>query len=1094
MKEAKNQKRLFFNRFILMSLAVFITFGTLSAQVKSVSGIVKDESGEAIIGASVLVKGTGIGTVTDIDGKYKLNIPANGKILVFSYIGMTKQDVPISGSVLNITLKSDSKNLDEVVVVGYGTQKKRDLTGSISSVSEKALRDIPVATAAEAITGKLPGVQVTTTEGSPDAEIKIRVRGGGSITQSSTPLYIVDGFFKDDIKDIAPSEIQSIDVLKDASSTAIYGSRGANGVIIITTKSAEAGKLTISYSGYVGIKDVSKTLDVLSPYQFAQKQYERAVWDGNVASEYENYFGNYSDIDLYKSMKGTNWQNKTFGNTGITQNNSVSLGGGSKKIKYNATYSHINDKAIMYMSNYKRDNFGVKLNYQPINCLIFDFSTRFAGTTINGAGANDQTGTEKSTSDSRVKNAVIYTPIPLKNITTTDDDADALANLYSPLTTTQDNNRYQRTNDFNANFGATVNISKDLSFRSTFGYTDVAKDDKRFFGLTTYYVTTGALKRDNAFAPATFRTQTNTNTLQNSNYFTYKKDNLFEGQNLNLVLGQETYIVSSDYIFTDIEAFPKTYMSSEAWGNPADGTTVANKHTYNPDYRKFSYFSRLNYDIKDRYLLALSVREDASSKFIESRGGFFPSVSAGWRITEESFMQGTKDWLSNLKLRGGYGQAGNDFIPNSVFGRYYSSSYSAYLPTSYNSTVFTTGAINTTSLANPEVKWETTETRNVGLDFGFLNNRLSGSIEGYSNTTHDALIYMALSGAYAGVWENAASTQNKGVELNLNAALVQTKDFNLNFSFNISANQNKVLSLGTLNSYPFNEAWTSCTTASNSYNVTVGQPIGLIYGYVSDGMYTADDFMWKGGKWTMNTSKYTNYDAATKTYSDANGTKFVDNSALAGTSWGPGAMKLKDLDGDGTITSKDTKLIGNTNPKHFGAFSFTANYKGFDATANFNWVYGNNIYNANKIELTSEYKNAYRNMLALTANSYTQIDWATGARITDTETLNKMNANASIWASPTGQYAVTSWAIEDGSFLRLNNLTIGYTLPKKLTTKFYIQNLRVYASGYNLWILTKYTGYDPEVDTRRTTPATPGVDYSAYPKSRSYNLGVNITF
>jgi TonB-linked SusC/RagA family outer membrane protein len=1092
MKEAKPQKKHLFNRLMLAFLAVIFTISTVNAQIKTVTGIVKDASGETIIGASVIVKGTKAATITDVNGAFKLSVPADSKTLVASYIGMEPKEVQIKGTVINVTLQSVDKSLEEVVVIGYGTQKKKDLTGSVSSVSEKELRDIPVATAAEAITGKLPGVQVTTTEGSPDAEIKIRVRGGGSITQSNTPLYIVDGFFKDDIKDIAPSEIQTIDVLKDASSTAIYGSRGANGVIIITTKSAQAGKLSLSYNGYFGFKETSKMLDVLSPYQFAQKQYERAVWNKAIPGDYENYLGSFDDINLYNYVNGTNWQDKTFGNTGSTQNHSVTLGGGDAKFKYNAVYSHITDKAIMYMSNYTRDNVSLKLNYTPLKWLILDLAGRYAGTTINGSGANDQTGTEKSTTDSRVKNAVIYMPIPLKNLTTQNDDADATSTLYSPLTQTQDNNRYQRTNDLNVNFGATFNITNNLTFRTTIGYTDVTKDDKRFFGLTSYYVTNGgSLKRDNAFAPVTFRTQTNATTLQNTNLLTFKKDNLFEGQNINFVLGQESYIVSSDFIFTDIEAFPKAYMSNDAWANPADGTSVANKHTFNPDYRKFSYFTRLNYDIKDRYLIALSLRADGSSKFIQNPWGIFPSVSAGWRISEEKFMEGTKDWLSNLKLRGGIGQAGNDNIPNSMFVRNYISSYSSYIPASMMTTIFSAG----TTLANPEVKWETTETKNAGIDFGFFNNRISGSIEGYSNTTKDALINMSISGPYSFVWKNAASTQNQGLELTLNIALIQKKDFNLNFAFNISANQNKVLNLGGLTSYQFNEAWTSYTSTSNSYLVTPGQPVGLIYGFQSDGWYSAKDFTWNGSKWVMNATKYSNYDSNTKIYSDKFGNKFVDNSSLAGLSWGPGAMKLKDTNGDGVITLDDKTLIGNTNPKHFGAFSFSGFYKGFDANINFNWVYGNSIYNANKIEMSSLYYK-YRNMLAINENSYTTIDWKTGNRITDTSVLDLINANnhVSIWAPPTGQYATTSYDIEDGSFLRLNNLTIGYTLPQKLTTKIYIQKLRFYATGYNLWILTKYTGYDPEVDTRRSTPATPGVDYSAYPKSRSYNVGVNITF
>ena len=329
MKEVKKQKKQFFIRLMLSFLFTFSAFSYANAQVKTVTGVVKDESGETIIGASVLIKGTTVGSITGVNGDFKLNVPANGKSIVVTYIGMVKQELPITANVMNIVLKSDAKDLDELVVVGYGTQKKRDLTGSVSSVSEKSLKDIPVSTAAEALTGKLTGVQVTTTEGSPDAEIKIRVRGGGSITQSNSPLYIVDGFAKDDIKDIAPSEIQSVDVLKDASSTAIYGSRGANGVVIITTKTGKTGKISVSYNGFVSIKNVSKTLDVLSPFQFARKQYERAVLGGaaKVASEYESFFGSYDDIDLYKSIKGTDWQKETFGNTGITQNHSLALSG-----------------------------------------------------------------------------------------------------------------------------------------------------------------------------------------------------------------------------------------------------------------------------------------------------------------------------------------------------------------------------------------------------------------------------------------------------------------------------------------------------------------------------------------------------------------------------------------------------------------------------------------------------------------------------------------------------------------------------------------------------------------------------------------------
>ena len=1102
MKEAKCQKRLFFNWFLPVIILSFFAVESVSAQVKTVTGVVKDASGETIIGASVVVKGTKLATITDIDGKYKLNVPADGKTLVASYIGMESQEVAIKSNVINIKLLPVDKSLDEVVVIGYGTQRKKDLTGSVSTVGEKELKDIPVSTVAEALTGKMPGVQVTTTEGSPDAEIKIRVRGGGSITQSNSPLYIVDGFAKDDIKDIAPSEIVDVTVLKDASSTAIYGSRGANGVMIITTKSGAQGKLTLNYNGYVGVKEVSKILDVLSPYQFAQKQYERATWNNAIAGDYETYFGSFNDINLYNYVNATNWQKQTFGRTGFTQNHNVSLSGGQKTLSFNVNYSHIDDKAIMVLSDYHRDNISAKINAKPLNWLKIDLSARYAATIVNGAGANDQTGLEKSTTDSRVKNAVLYHPIPLKNLVAQDDNVDAgsTVSLYSPIQQAEDNDRYQNTKDFNVNGGLSFNITKDLVFKTNLGYTKTNKIDNRFWGLSSYYVTNGgATKRNNAAAPTAAMSTINTSILQNTNTLNYTKKNFLPQQNISVLLGEESYSKSTDTNSENIEALPVGYTSNIAWDSIQNGVVKFPNHFYAPDNRLLSFFGRVNYEIKDKYLLAITFRADGSSKFFgKNQWGYFPSVSAGWRISEEGFMKDAQDWLSNLKLRGSIGQSGNNNIDNSAFLRTYSNSFNNYLPVSMQTAFFSAG----TTLANKDLKWETTTTRGGGLDFGFFKNRISGSIELYSNTTSDVLMLMTIGGVgYANQWQNVGQTSNKGAELNLNAVLVQTKDFNLSVGFNISTNVNNVDNLGGLTSYPFNEGWTSMTEGSNSFIVSPGNPVGLIYGYVNDGMYAADDFKYSGTKWVMNDSKYLpkdiiGYDANNKPiylYKDLNGNTFVDNSAIDGLSYGPGGMKLKDVNGDGKITDADRQLIGNTNPKHYGSFTINASYKGFDFSTNLNWVYGNNIYNASKIELTSLfYKD--RNMLAIAGNSYTQIDWKTGALVTDPTQLSTINSNASIWAAPTGRYAVTSWAIEDGSFLRLNNVTLGYTLPSKLTKKYFIQKLRFYATGYNLFCLTNYSGYDPEVDSRRATPATPGVDYSAYPKSRSYNIGVNITF
>ncbi len=1067
------------NRLFLLIAFLAFSFFTF-AQQKTVKGNVKDERGEPVIGATIVAKGTTKSIISDVDGNFNFSVPTTAKTILVSSIGLDKKEVEIKDGVIFIVLMDNAYSLNEVVAIGYGTQRKRDLTGSVSSVSEKSLRDIPVATVAEALTGKMPGVQVTTTEGSPDAEIKIRVRGGGSITQSNTPLYIVDGFARDDIRDLSPSEIKSCDVLKDASSTAIYGSRGANGVLIITTKSGEEGKTRVNYAGYAGIKNITKILDVLSPYQFARKQYERALYgDDKVKSEYETYFGSFDDLDLYNYMNATNWQKETFGRTGTTQNHSISVNGGTKIFDYDATFSRIDDKAIMIMSDYIRNNASAKFNIKPVKWLKVNLAARFSNTVVNGSGANDVTGSEKSTNDSRVKSAVVYQPINLTNLIAQNDDEDAISNLYSPIVNSQDNNRYQNTSDYRLNGGLTVTPTKNWSLNSNIGWQKTSKNDERFYGLSSYFVKDGgAGKRNNLPAPAILLRNTYTTVIQNSNTINFKKDDILEGHDLNIVVGEETYLKKSNYHLDDVQGMPQTYLSHQAWANPDSGALKTKDYTF-PDEALLSFFGRLNYDILGKYLIVATFRADGSSKFAKgNRWGYFPSFSAGWRISDEEFMVDSKSWLSNLKLRASYGSSGNNNISNAAYMRSYSTSTTNWLPNDFPQSIMTVGSyigdVLVAVMPNPELKWETTITRNVGLDWGFLNNRINGTIEAYLNTTKDLLIPLPVSGSgYAYQWLNMGQTSNKGLEFNVNAALIQSKDFNLDLGFNFSTNRNNVDNLGTFSSYQFNEAWTSLSEASNSYVVTPGQPVGLIYGFKNIGRYDASDFTWSNGKWVANPG-------------------VVNNSAITGLSWGPGAMKLLDNDGNGTISEADRVVIGNTNPKHYGSFNLSSNYKNVDISANFNWVYGNNIYNANKIEMSTNYYK-YRNLLTTMEHSYSQVDWSTGARITDPSLLEAANASADIWAVPTGRYATTSWAVEDGSFLRLNNLTIGYSLPKELMSNLKVQKLRIYCSAYNLFMLTNYSGYDPEVDSRRKSPATPGVDYSAYPKSRSFNFGVNIT-
>lgn len=1044
---------------------------SVSAQNVTIKGTVTDENGEPIIGASVLEKGTNAGVSTDIDGNFSLKVTGKNPLVV-SYIGMDAQEVNITGKTqVNVVLKENSKVLDEVVVIGYETVRKKDLTGSVSSINAKAIESVPVVNVAEAMSGKLAGVNVTTSEGSPDAEINIRVRGGGSITQESTPLYIVDGFPVSSISDISPADIQSIDVLKDASSTAIYGSRGANGVVIITTKTAKEGKFSVSYDGTYGFKMIANTLDVMSPYEFAKSQYEQAILQ-NKLDRYQSSFGLFQDIDLYQEMTGINWQDEVYGNTGSYFSHNVSLSGGSEKVNYLASYQHTDENAIMLDSDYKRDNFSFKLNAKPLKWLKVNFSTRYSNMLVTGAGANDSKsgGGETSTSDSRLKHTVIFPPISVTSLYEDDStDEDVVGSLVKPTTAIKDNYKNRRRQLYSINGGVSINFIKNLQFRTDFGIEGRVDEDKIYKGSSTYDARNSSLAPGMPIATITDK---DSQRLRNTNTLSYKWTSKNKAHNLNAMIGEEMTITTANTKVNRVEGMPTMFSPEECFGYLTEGmpASIANNYAY--DDRLLSFFGRVGYDYLGRYLITATFRADGSSKFAPgNQWGYFPSVAAAWRISDESWMESASEWLNNLKVRASYGVAGNNNIAAGQYMKIYSSNTELWM-NGFNS-YWTPG----NSLNNTDIKWETTYTYNIGIDFGFWNNRINGTIDLYQNDVKDLLIDFPIQGTgYQTVTRNIGATRNRGIELAVNAALVNTKDFTLDFNFNIAYNQNQVMDLGGLDFISGNSGWAG-SEIQEDYRVIVGQAMGQMWGYVTEGYYSADDFTWDGNKWVAKDG-------------------VVDNSAMTGDSWGPGALKIKDLDNSGTIDDKDKTVIGNSMPDFTGGFGLSATYKGFDLSAGFTFSIGNEVYNANKLEFTTTSKYYHRNQLAMmgTENRYTQIDWATGERITDPEVLNEINKNANIWSPVMPKYVFHSWGVEDGSFLRLNTLTLGYTLPTDLTKKIYVQRLRVFFTGTNLFCATKYTGYDPEVSTRRKVPYTSGVDYSAYPKSRGFNFGVNITF
>ncbi|MGM9792079.1 MAG: SusC/RagA family TonB-linked outer membrane protein [Candidatus Cryptobacteroides sp.] len=1058
-----------------------VALGLLAASAawaQTVTGVVKDSAGEPLVGAYVIVQGTTNGAVTGLDGTYSITVKDAAKdVLEFSTIGFKTVVEPVSGrTVIDVIMEDDMNVLEETVVVGYATVKRRDLLGSVSSVNSEKLSEQPVTTVSQALSGKMAGVSVTTTEGDPDADIKIRVRGGGSITQDNSPLYIVDGFPVESINDISSSEIASIDVLKDAFSTAIYGSRGANGVVIVTTKNAEKGqKLSVKFNAYYGVKKMANgdAIQAMDSENFVKFQYELATLRDNVKDNYLPYFGSFSDIDMYKGLKTNNWIDGIFGNIGNTASADISVSGTSQSGNWTLSYANITDNAIMSGSSYGRHNLAFKSNFKTSDNTSIDVNVRYSRVNVRGAGANSMNDTGTTSGNGRLKHAVCFAPIPIKSTVQNVDDEDTQGDNANPLLSVADNDSRRIRNTWNANAAFNWKIADGVNFKIDGGLEDYRQTDDRFYGMTTYYVVNTATYRN---TPANQHKESFRTKLRNTNTLNIDLTELFklEDHNISVLLGEEMTLTKSNLLSAMVENFPTFYSAENAWNFLSSGIATSTSNYYNPDDKLLSFFGRVNYDYQHRYSIGATLRADGSSKFSKAnRWGIFPSVAVSWTISNEPWLEEAKSWLDQFKLRYSFGTAGNNNIPAGMINKTYSAT-SAGTWMSQGSTYWMAGKV----LNNPDLKWETTYTHNVGLDFSFMKSALNGSIEVYQNDTKDLLINFPIPGSgYESQYRNIGATRNRGIELTLNAPIIQKKDISLNVSGNISYNINEVTSLGGLSQIESQSYWAS-TEIGTDYLVQVGQPLGNMYGYLSDGMYQIEDFDYADGKWTLKEG-------------------VADASGIVGANFlRPGAPKFKDLSGDGKINANDKTIIGNATPDFTGGFSFSGYFYGIDVSANFNFMIGNQVYNANKIEFTSSRKFYNRNLSTMMNldNRWTNIDWETGELITDPEALAAANEGKQMWA-PFIQNAIFSdWAVEDASFLRLQSVTVGYTLPIENLEKYHIRKVRIYATGSNLFCWTNYSGYDPEVDTRRATPLTPGVDYSAYPKSIGVVGGINITF
>lgn len=1131
-----------------MTLAVGLLTICFAANARIVSGVVTDQTGETIISASVIVKGTTIGTVTDFDGNYSLDVPDDAKVLVFSYVGLETQEVPITGSTINVVLKDNTEVLEEIVVTGYGTTKKRDLVTSVASVSAEQLKDIPVTTAAEAMQGKMAGVQVTTTEGSPDADVKIRVRGGTSLTQSNDPLYIVDGFPVSSISDIAPSDIASMDVLKDAAATAIYGAQGANGVIIITTKDSDSDedKMTfhVDYSGYVGWKKLQKKYDVMGVRDFALMQYEWAYLKdkSKLNSNFNAYFDRlynqtkyktedqiettpisqildeYADAELHPF---TDWQEETFGRWGFNSNQSVSVTGGNKNANFTLSYNRIDDKAIMQQSNYARNNLSLKAKFKPFKDFTLGFTARYTNTEVLGAGSNAIKDNSGSATESRLRNCIVFTPTDLLSKSAVDDEADeTIGNIYDPITTIRDNYKFKTDNKWTLNGYASYKFAKYFTAKVELGYDARDINTNRYYGVTTYRARSEKRPGIEAGLPQTSIIGEKESRLRNANTLEWKQK-FNQKHQVSILVGEETIIRKRETKTLEGFGYKGNYdiLNGEIFNYIGQAAYSEMKNYIDPRDNQLSFFARANYDYAGRYYLTATFRADASTRFEkENQWGYFPSVAAAWRMSDEEWMAGASNWLSNLKWRLSYGMAGNNNVDLGYLHPDFLSQQTTYLDFGSGSGNMLVVGGSDKIASNPHLKWETTITRDLGIDYGFFNERLTGAIDLYWNNTKDLIIRQKLPSRYNYQYQNIGSTQNMGVEFSINGVVLDKKSkdlsYNLTLSGNISYNKTKVTDLGNMTQLL---AQTDCFGSSEyltlaEFLVEVGQPVGNVYGYQTDGYYTAADFV-----------SYVPGSGSTQdTWGLATGVPSYDTEKFLTNKPMPGSIKFKDQNGDGVINEDDKVVLGNTVPNLTGGFGITANVGGdkwgrFDFTANFTFSIGNKILNLNKMEYTTiTEKTKLRNLISDVSfnnryslfndqGAYMPTAFSAGSPIVvgDAYTqfaqeLDAYNSNKGAnHASPTmSHYVVTDLALEDGSFLRLQNLTIGYSLPKTLLEKTkVINNIRIFAQGSNLFCATRYSGIDPEVDTRSSkNPLTPGVDFSAYPKSRGFNIGLNVQF
>jgi TonB-linked SusC/RagA family outer membrane protein len=976
----------------LRMMLALLLFGSVPAWAQnSVTGKVTTETGEPIPGVNVLLKGSTDGTITDADGNFTLK--ATEGTLQFSFIGYKPEEVVLSGqSMVNVTMIEDVTTLQQVVVVGYGTQEKKDITGAVGLVDQKAFESRPNTQFGTLIQGKTAGVQVISPSGKPSAGFSIRVRGTSSISGSSEPLYVVDGVPSSDTRSLNPADIESISVLKDASSAAIYGAQGANGVVLITTKKGKSGTPRVEFNAYTGFSSAWKKLKVLNSEQFRDLMTE---------------FGQTTDWSQYTA--NTDWQNEIFQN-GKSQNYQVSISGKSDKTTYYISGGWMQQNGSVRSSEMDRYNFKVNLEQKMNNWLT-------VGTNLNIMKYHDVDVSDNlNVNSGGVILGMLSTP---PNIGIFRPNGTYTANPFqdweNPVAGTDGSARNYKNQRLLGNVYAEVNFLPDLKLRSNVGV-DYQMGINDYF-LDPFKTSYGRVKKGIG------RNGTNlSNYYIFDNTLSYQKT--FGDHKFNALIG--SVIQKTLWENNSIE---KTGYSSNGIPTTGAASTVVAASNDKSEKSNTSFISRISYDYQNRYLLTANFRADGSSSFGPNhRWGYFPSVSVGWRLSEENFFKGIQNVVDDLKIRAGWGLVGNDIVPYAYLGLVGSGANypvgGVVLPGTYPE-----------SIQNNDLKWEATEQTNIGIDFAFLNSRIEVSADAYVKNTSDLLLNVPLpkSTGFDSGLQNVGKVQNKGIELQL-ASHNLVGDFTWTTDLNISFNRNKVVDI-------IGQQLISGDIPGRdqvSYSVQ-GKPLGLFYGYVAGGVDPA---------------------TGNEYYIDKNGESTF------------------------TPTTADRTFIGNPNPDFIYGMTNTFGYKNFSLNIFLQGSQGNDIFNATRIE--TEGMTDAKNQSQVVASR-----WRAPGDVT--------NIPRASWSSTDNSRTSTRF-VEDGSYLRAKAVTLAYTLPSSLLSKAHLNNVKIYVTGENLFTITGYKGYDPEVSAfggnsdQQVRNTSPGVDYGTYPQTRNIIFGINLSF